>query len=367
MKLFDEAREITTWTVIDSSGLPVEEIDDYLAYLTALERSPNTVRAYAHDLSLYCRYLERAGTDLYGVGPQTLGYFIQFLRRPADNVVVIATSQSVRSASTVNRALAAVAGLYDFLEKRDGLAVASRLRVAAKYRSRPLTSVIDGVGNARRERAEPTTIGPRLRAPSKRLRYFTIPQARKVIEGTQNLRDRLLLTVLLLTGMRIGQALALRHSDLDVRKQSIQIVPRPENADWAQSKNRASNEIPISRELTRLYLDYMSDEYGMLDSDFIFVNLWSGKIGSPLSYSSVTRLVERLRENVDLEGAEWSLHTFRHTFAMVTLQADVPVEVISSLLTHKSIRTTTETYAKYQIDHLRNQLVEAGIWGDEDE
>ena len=41
----DEGRR--SWTVVDDDGLPVEPAESDLAYLCALERSPNTVRAYA--------------------------------------------------------------------------------------------------------------------------------------------------------------------------------------------------------------------------------------------------------------------------------------------------------------------------------
>ena len=35
-----------SWTVLDDSGELVEPVESYLAYLSALERSPNTQRAY---------------------------------------------------------------------------------------------------------------------------------------------------------------------------------------------------------------------------------------------------------------------------------------------------------------------------------
>ena len=38
-----------SWTVLGDDG-PVPPIERYLAYLTDIERSPNTVKAYAHDL-----------------------------------------------------------------------------------------------------------------------------------------------------------------------------------------------------------------------------------------------------------------------------------------------------------------------------
>ena len=45
----------------------------------------------------------------------------------------------------------------------------------------------------------------------------------------------------------------------------------------------------------RLYADYLNREYGALDSDYVFVNLWSAPLGRPWSYSAVYDLVKRLR------------------------------------------------------------------------
>src|SRR5258707_11993391 len=43
-----------SWTVLGDDDVPVVPVERYLAYLTDVERSPNTVRAYAHDLKDYC-------------------------------------------------------------------------------------------------------------------------------------------------------------------------------------------------------------------------------------------------------------------------------------------------------------------------
>src|SRR5665811_97722 len=41
---------VESWTVLGAGGGPVEPVERYLAYLSDIERSPNTVKAYAHDL-----------------------------------------------------------------------------------------------------------------------------------------------------------------------------------------------------------------------------------------------------------------------------------------------------------------------------
>jgi len=38
-----------SWTVLGDDHVTVEPIERFLAYLTSIERSPNTVKAYAHD------------------------------------------------------------------------------------------------------------------------------------------------------------------------------------------------------------------------------------------------------------------------------------------------------------------------------
>jgi hypothetical protein len=39
---------LESWTVLGDGDVPVEPIERYLSYLTDVERSPNTVKAYAH-------------------------------------------------------------------------------------------------------------------------------------------------------------------------------------------------------------------------------------------------------------------------------------------------------------------------------
>ena len=55
---------LESWTVLGDGGGPVEPIERYLAYLTDIERSPNTVKAYAHDLKDWFAFLDVRGSGL---------------------------------------------------------------------------------------------------------------------------------------------------------------------------------------------------------------------------------------------------------------------------------------------------------------
>src|SRR5262249_16860443 len=57
-----------SWTVLGDDGVPVEPVERFLAYLTDIERSPNTVKAYAHDLKDYWVFLAHRRLDWRGGG-----------------------------------------------------------------------------------------------------------------------------------------------------------------------------------------------------------------------------------------------------------------------------------------------------------
>ena len=52
-----------SWTVLGPDGVPVEPVERYLAFLTDVDRSPNTVKAYAHDLKDWFVFLAGRGLD----------------------------------------------------------------------------------------------------------------------------------------------------------------------------------------------------------------------------------------------------------------------------------------------------------------
>ena len=107
----------------------------------------------------------------------------------------------------------------------------------------------------------------------------------------------------------------------------------------------------------RLYADYLNQEYGALDSDYVFVNLWSAPVGRPWSYSAVYDLVERLRTRT---GIEFGPHLFRHTYATWLLRRGAGMESVKGLLGHASIATTIDTYGHLTVEDARTTLAAAG-------
>jgi integrase len=180
-----------------------------------------------------------------------------------------------------------------------------------------------------------------------------------IVAACEHQRDRFLFCLLAETGMRIGQALGLRHADFVSRAREAHIVPRDDNANGARAKLRRPAVIPVSAPLVRLYSDYMHTEYGQVDSDYVFVNLWSGRVGEPLTYASVHKLVEQIRR---LTGIDFTVHSLRHTVATELIRSGMPIEVAATLLTHRSPVTTGQIYVHLGVEDLRVAVERAGVW-----
>jgi hypothetical protein len=122
--------EPRSWTVLDRDWSVVEPVEAFLAHLHAVERSPNTVKAYAHDLRDWFAFLAAGGLVWSWVRLEDVGRFVAWLRLPPvardGSVVALASADSSCAASTVNRKLSAVAAFYEF-HSRHGVDLADLL------------------------------------------------------------------------------------------------------------------------------------------------------------------------------------------------------------------------------------------------
>jgi integrase/recombinase XerD len=218
--------------------------------------------------------------------PADLGSFTAWLRRPAPNVFALPGAPPARSEATVSRALSAVFAFYDF-HRLEGVELADRLATFVGQHRGNYKPFLHGIAAAK-QRGRPG----RLTAPRRPPMALDPVQLAQIIAAQRRLRDRLLFALLGLAGLRIGQALGLRHEDLRPWARELELVPRSDNVNRARGKG-SRGTVPVLPELVSLYLLYMEHEYGLLDSDYVFVNLWGGEVGAPMKYSAVDKLARR--------------------------------------------------------------------------
>ena len=68
-----------SWTLVDQDSAVVEPVEGFLAHLHAVERSPNTVKAYAHDLRDWFEFLDQRGVVWSRVRLEDMGRFVAWL------------------------------------------------------------------------------------------------------------------------------------------------------------------------------------------------------------------------------------------------------------------------------------------------
>lgn len=352
--------ELESWTVLGEDHVPVEPIERFLGYLASIERSPNTIKAYAHDLKDWFSFLALREVSWRTATLEDVASFVAWLRLPPaardGGVTVLPTVEHHCSGASVNRKLAALTSFCEF-QARLGITLSGLLitlrpangRGGSATSYKPfLQHISKNAPQRRRTIAMP--------APAARPQVLTASEAQAILDGCERLRDRLLFALLLDTGVRIGEALGLRHEDLVIAERQVVVVPR-RNDNRARAKAGRRRTIPASAELMRLYADYLNAEYGALDSDYVFVNLWGRPHGHPLSYPAVYDMVGRLRRRT---GIDFGPHQFRHTYATWLLRKGAGMESVKELLGHASVTTTIDTYGHLSVEDARKALEDAG-------
>jgi len=156
--------------------------------------------------------------------------------------------------------------------------------------------------------------------------------------------------LLLATGLRRGELVGLRWSDIDFDAQTL-TVRRTRLAGLtnpAPPKTKgAARTVPLSSEALGFLRPLRAQQEAsrrILGSDWpdtgFVVVLPDGGIPHP---DSVTK---RFREDCDRSGVPYiSVHGLRHTFATLALAAGVPAHIVSRALGHHSVAFTLATYS----------------------
>ncbi len=217
-----------SWTVLGDDG-PVQPIERYLAYLTDIERSPNTVKAYAHDLKDWFVFLTGQGLDWREVRLEDVAGFVAWLRRPLaardGSVAVLPSVEHYCGEATVNRKLSALSAFYQHAA-RSG-ADLGELLVTWQPAGRRGTAwkpflhhITKGALQAR------CTVA--LKAPRKLPRVLTVAEMQAILDACDRLRDRLLFAVVGAENL-CHQAIIMNHASRAVaslyRKWSRSVTP----------------------------------------------------------------------------------------------------------------------------------------------
>lgn len=344
-----------SWIVLDDYYQIIRPVAAFLTFCEHIGRSPNTIRASAHHLKLFWEFLGQQRVDWTEVDVAHLAAFVGWLRRSDTAMVSVEPKPATRTDATIDQMLTAIHSFYDFHMRMKTVPDLPlyRFLMLPNRRYKPFL-----YGIAKMNPTQSRVV--KVKREQRMIKTLTHNQVQQTLDACVHSRDRFLLSLLFDVGVRIGQALGLRHEDIRPEDNEIQIVPRNDNVNGARAKTRESYSIPVSPSLMQLYTNYLIEELGALEADhlpdYVFVNLWEGEVGRPLTYATVRSLLRRIEKKT---GIHVTAHMYRHTRATMWIRDDhLPLPTVSRLLGHASVNTTQATYVHLTAQDLRAVLEE---------
>jgi site-specific recombinase XerD len=357
----DNAR---TYTVLDSTHLPVAPIREYLQFLRDDSASPNTIRAYAAGLAAWWTVLEHTGIAWDEFPASLFGAFLSYLRTgDLPGVARVGPTPTWLSPASVTQRSAAVVAFYRFHAAANGVdGPLQRLyspharRRSGRYKPM-LTGIVspDRDGLTYRNRSAPARWPPVLLPAQVQLILDSCSTWNgESWSGTDaGLRDRLLFATLAETGMRLGEALSLRHCDVHVGAGGtprIDVTPRQDHPHGLRVKSGQPRRVYIGGDLEALYSAYVWQlveacadlKVPDLGTHFVFVNVANGPRFAPMRPETVYAKVRSINRATGGQLPQgWTPHWLRHTHATALLLAGRPPHEIASL--DATITTLTAT------------------------
>lgn len=166
-------------------------------------------------------------------------------------------------------------------------------------------------------------------------------------------RIMFMVEVLLYTGMRIGEVLALKYSD--IKDGNIHVERQIYTGEIKAPKFGSSRIIPMHDVLLEdyeIHKKWHRAEMRQRDyrTDFVFTT----SKGTLYGVSNVRRRLNAFYDDCGVPHK--NIHTYRSTFCTQMCRCDVPLEVASKLLGHKSLEVTAKHYQMIKNDTMEDAI-----------
>jgi site-specific recombinase XerD len=310
-------------------------IDEFLRFCELERRlSAHTLAAYRADLNDFCRWIRAS------MGPMKSGQ-------------VAAVAGAV--AGDISAAI-----LKDYLEDMVG---ARRLSVATVRRRFACLRAFFRRAAAREGMADPFANWRPLLPRRKRLpRTLSRSETRFLLAGravnaaprsSSEAPFRLIVRLLVATGMRVGELCRLRIEDVAPDGSVLRI-----HGKGARDRVAYVTDASLRQDLRRILEGRRESQAG---PDVAGGALFLNRHGAPLRPQSVRAKLKRLANEAGL-GRRVTPHMLRHTAATLLIETGVDIRFVQRLLGHSSI-ATTEIYTHVSDEALRRTLERADVLG----
>jgi integrase/recombinase XerD len=137
------------------------------------------------------------------------------------------------------------------------------------------------------------------------------------------LRDHTIMSLFLETGIRVKELVNIQVNDIKWTDNVIRI---------AQPKGSKERHVPFQSTMRRELRNYLQVR-GQLEHDYLFVNIDN----EPMTTRAVQERIKKYGRMAGIKGVRCSPHTFRHTFAKMSVQNGADVFSLQYVLGHTTL------------------------------
>jgi integrase len=194
--------------------------------------------------------------------------------------------------------------------------------------------------------------------------YLTPDQARTLLNAAEGSRYVPLFALLLSSGLRRGEALALHWADIDLDAKLLRVRGTLARVDGelvvTETKTAKSRRvIPLSPTAEKVLRDLRSRQRAerlragsmWRPTPYVFTT----EVGEPCDPRNALRALKAAAKRAKLDSTG-GLHTLRHSAASVMLSAGVPLKVVAEVFGHASVAITGDVYGHVSPDVSREAM-----------
>jgi integrase/recombinase XerC len=296
------------------------DVDEYLRHLEK-ERglSPHTLTAYRRDLATFCAWL----TQRYGIS----AWQWEALTRNDLRGWLAQLQRAGLAKRSLARALSAVRSFYRWMHRDERVAVNPARTVGTPRLPRTLPAYLDTAQAA-----------------------LLMQHAATRAQGGRfsDMRNWAMVELFYSSGLRLSEVLGIDLPDLDLLTRQVKV----------RGKGRKERIVPIGEHASNALERYLSARDDLLtsltqraaarmDRRALFLSERGARVSQRAAFAGVVSLLEAVDE-----GAGFSPHSLRHTFATHLVDAGADLRAVQELLGHASI-STTQVYTHTSVDRLK--------------
>ena len=165
-----------------------------------------------------------------------------------------------------------------------------------------------------------------LKLPQRLPRAIPPEDVLKLLPVVDHVRDRAIILLLLRTGIRIGEALNLLTSDVDLSGRMVKI--------YEGEKNCVGRVVYLSEDARQALADWIRERQPHKP------RLFYSRGRSYLCYNAVRVRFQNYLQKAGLGDKGYTLHCLRHTCATELLNAGMRIECLQQLLGHSKLEVT---------------------------